>query len=139
MKTKLLALVLLAGGSMFAQTRFSIGINIGGNSRGYYPQTPPYASVQPPCPGPDYGWVEGYWSQHSDRRNWVPGYWARQQYSRSYQADARYRQPSYEHRSYDAYGPQGDNRGFDRDDREQGRVYGRDTLQNAYGNGFRNR
>jgi WXXGXW repeat (2 copies) len=144
MKTKLLALVLLAGGSMFAQTRFSIGIHIGGNGRGYYPQTPPYASVQPPCPGPDYGWIDGYWSQNSGRSNWVPGYWTRQQYGRAYQTEPRYRQPSYDHRSYDAYSRQGSNRGFDRDgdrdDHEQGRAYGQDTRQsNAYANGFRNR
>ena len=41
MKTKLLALVLLAGGSaMFAQTRFSVGVNIGGNGPGYYAPVP---------------------------------------------------------------------------------------------------
>ena len=35
MKTKLMALVLLAGGSLFAQTRLSSGA---GNNRGYHPQ-----------------------------------------------------------------------------------------------------
>jgi hypothetical protein len=35
MKTKLMALVLLAGGSLFAQTRLSNGT---GNNRGYHPQ-----------------------------------------------------------------------------------------------------
>ena len=35
MKTKLMALVLLAGGSLFAQTRLSNGA---GNNRGYHPQ-----------------------------------------------------------------------------------------------------
>jgi hypothetical protein len=43
MKTKLLAMILLAGGSMFAQTRFSFGINVGGNARGYHqPAVPSY-------------------------------------------------------------------------------------------------
>jgi hypothetical protein len=39
MKTKLLALVLLAGGSVFAQTRFSSGENTQGFDRGYRVQT----------------------------------------------------------------------------------------------------
>jgi hypothetical protein len=44
MKTKLMALVLLAGGSLFAQTRLSNGA---GNSRGYHPQvTSSYSGYQ---------------------------------------------------------------------------------------------
>jgi hypothetical protein len=35
MKTKLLAMMLLAGGSMFAQTRFSVGIDFGGHGAGF--------------------------------------------------------------------------------------------------------
>src|ERR1700730_2582448 len=46
MTTKLLALALLAGGSMFAQTRFSFGITGGGSNRGYQPQAAPYANAQ---------------------------------------------------------------------------------------------
>lgn len=41
MKTKLLAMMLLAGGSMFAQNRFSIGIGVGGHGTGYYQPAPP--------------------------------------------------------------------------------------------------
>jgi hypothetical protein len=51
MKTKLLALVLLAGGTMFGQSRFSVGIG-----------------VVPPCPGPGYVWVDGGWHLHRDYR-----------------------------------------------------------------------
>jgi hypothetical protein len=54
MKTKLLAMMLLAGGSMFAQTRFSVGI-------GFNQAAPVYASNIPPCPGPGYTWLNGYW------------------------------------------------------------------------------
>jgi hypothetical protein len=55
MKTKLLAMMLLAGGSMFAQTRFSAGVG--------FDQAPAaYASNIPPCPGPGYTWVNGYWN-----------------------------------------------------------------------------
>ena len=44
MKTKLLAMMLLAGGSMFAQTRFSIGIGFGGHGEGNYQPPSSYAS-----------------------------------------------------------------------------------------------
>ena len=43
MKTKLLAMMLLAGGSMFAQTRFSVGIDFGGRNGGFYEAPPAYA------------------------------------------------------------------------------------------------
>jgi hypothetical protein len=44
MKTKLMALVLLAGGSLFAQTRLSSGA---GNNRSYHPQpAPSYSGYQ---------------------------------------------------------------------------------------------
>jgi hypothetical protein len=74
MKKKLAALMLLAGGAMFAQTRFSVGVSVGSN-RGYYAPAPAYATATPPCPGPGYTWVNGYWSQDYGRRNWVAGYW----------------------------------------------------------------
>jgi hypothetical protein len=53
MKTKLLAMMLLAGGSMFAQTRFSVGVG--------FNAPPVYVSNMPPCPGPGYVWLNGYW------------------------------------------------------------------------------
>jgi hypothetical protein len=47
MKTKLLAVILLAGGSMFAQTRFSFGTTTSDNNHsGYYRQTAPSNSSQ---------------------------------------------------------------------------------------------
>lgn len=78
MKMKLLAIALLAGCSMFAQTRFSVGIGIGGYgpAPGYYAPPPPAYVALPPCPGPGYAWVGGYWLRNS----WVPGYWARRPY-----------------------------------------------------------
>ena len=85
MKTKLLALALLAGGSLFAETRFTISIGSGGYNRGYF-RPAPYAIVQPPCPGQGYSWVDGY---YGGRNAWVPGYWARPQYN-SYQDRLRY-------------------------------------------------
>ena len=78
MKTKLLAVMLLAGGSMFAQTRFSVGVGFGGQHAGSYQPPPSYANDIPPCPGPDYYWVDGYWSQNYGRNTWIAGYWNRQ-------------------------------------------------------------
>ena len=118
MKTKLLALAFLAGGSMFAQTRFSVGINVGSYGRDTYAQASPYAYAQPPRPGPDYSWIDGYWSQDRGRRVWVPGYWARPLYNR-YQSESHYEQ----HRDF--------YRDRDRDD-DHDRRYG-------YESGFRGR
>jgi hypothetical protein len=87
MKTKLLAVMLLAGGSMFAQTRFSVGVGFGGQGVGLYQPPPSYASV-PPCPGPDYNWVNGYWSQDHGRNTWIAGFWNRQQFSGGYHVAA---------------------------------------------------
>jgi hypothetical protein len=58
MKTKLLAMMLLAGGTMFAQPRVSIGVGVGGYGGGFYQSAPPYAYSVPPCPAPY--WVNGY-------------------------------------------------------------------------------
>lgn len=43
-----------------AHAAVRIGVAIGG----------PVAYV-PPCPGPGYAWVNGYWADGA----WVPGYW----------------------------------------------------------------
>ena len=75
MKTKMLAMMLLAGGSMFAQTRFSIGVGFGSQGAGFYQSAPAYAANIPPCPGPGYTWVDGYWTNDYGRQVWVAGYW----------------------------------------------------------------
>jgi hypothetical protein len=134
MKKKLLALALLTGGSMFAQTRFSVGVNVGGYGQGNYAPAAPsygYAAAVPPCPGPDYSWTDGYWSGYGGQRSWVNGYWARQQRfdnrrydDRSYgrdRDDRFYRHERYEREWRD--------RDRDRDDRRFG----------GYENGFRRR
>jgi hypothetical protein len=112
MKTKLLAMMLLAGSSMFAQTRVSIGAGFGGHGAGFY-QPPPsyaYASNIPPCPGPDYVWVDGYWSQDSGRNTWVAGYWNRRPFSSEYQVA-----PRFDNRFNDGNHRQGITRGFEPD------------------------
>ncbi len=64
MKKAMLAMMLLATGSVFAAPRISIGVGFGVPARA--------AVVRPACPGPGYTWVDGYWSNGA----WIAGYWA---------------------------------------------------------------
>jgi len=61
---------------MFAQTRFSIGLGFGTQGAGFYQAPPAYASNIPPCPGPGYAWIDGYWTNNYGRETWVDGYWS---------------------------------------------------------------
>jgi hypothetical protein len=91
MKTKLLALVLLAGASAFAGPRVVVGVGFGGYHYGYpyrayigapvvayaapVPLAPAYygpAYYATPMPGPGYVWIGG-WGGHA-------GYWSRPGY-----------------------------------------------------------
>ena len=43
-------------------------------------ETPPpirNESVVGPCPGPEYGWVDGYWTRSEGSWRWVRGQWAK--------------------------------------------------------------
>jgi hypothetical protein len=64
MKKKILMGLLLAGGTMFAAPRFSFGVNIG---------APVVVAAVPPCPGPGYVFVNGYW-QLGVGRDWRADY-----------------------------------------------------------------
>lgn len=75
MKSKLLVGMLLAGSSLFAAPRVSIGVGVGGFGFGYN-AAPPVVAYATPCPGPGYSWVDGYWYQAGPRRLWHAGYWA---------------------------------------------------------------
>jgi hypothetical protein len=151
MKTKLLAMMLLAGSSMFAETRLSVGVGFGGHGGGYYQAPPAYASNIPPCPGPGYTWVDGYWSQDYGRSVWVSGYWYRQPFISGYEVA-----PRFDNRFRDGDDRRGfarsedRNRGFEQNrnsgrDREQSRgdrdrSNGRDNHEgNGHSNGFRGR
>ena len=59
MKKKILAGLLLAGSTMFAAPRVSFGVNIG---------APVVVAAVPPCPGPGYVFVDGYWRFGGGRR-----------------------------------------------------------------------
>jgi hypothetical protein len=99
MKTKLFAILLLAGSSLFARTHISIGFGFGG----YYPPAPVYVAAPPPvyyappvryaappCPGPNYSWVDGYYYPAGPRYAWRAGYWARRPHPRAYWVRPRY-------------------------------------------------
>jgi hypothetical protein len=58
MKTKLMAMLLMAGSTIFAGVRFGVGVNLG------VPVHTPFVvnAAIPPCPGPGYVWMNGYWA-----------------------------------------------------------------------------
>jgi len=95
---------------MFAQTRFSVGVGFGGQGDGFYRAPPSYAYDIPPCPGPDYYWVDGYWSQDHGRNTWIAGYWNRQQFSGGYQVATHF-----DKRFNDRDNGRGFTRGFDQE------------------------
>jgi len=63
MKKKILAGLLLAGGTMFAAPRIGFGINIGAPA-------PVVVAAVPPCPGPGYVFIDGYWQLPAGRVVW---------------------------------------------------------------------
>ena len=118
MKTKLLAMMLLAGGSifaptMFAQTRFSIGLGFGSQGAGFNQAPPAYASNIPPCPGPGFTWVDGYWTNDYGRESWVNGYWNAPPVFTGYQVA-----PRFDNRFVGRDGHRFDNHFGDRDNRQ---------------------
>jgi len=94
-KLKLLAVALIAGGTMLAQPRVSIGIGVGGYGPGYYPP-PAYTQFVPP--GPGYAWVDGYWVPQGGRNVWISGFWRAPSVG-AYREAPRYIAPRY----YNAY------------------------------------
>ena len=91
MKTKLLALVLLAGGAAMAGPRVFFGVGFGAPA--YYAPAPVVMSYAPPAPvvayappaaRPGYGWVNGYWYPAGARWAWRAGYWAPRPYAGAY-------------------------------------------------------
>jgi hypothetical protein len=104
MKTKLMAMLLVAGSSLFAETHFSIGVNVGG-PRYYAPA--PVAAYRPAYPGPGYVWIDGYNDAYG---NWIDGYWALPPYAGAYWVG-----PTFVGGGFRA-GYWGGERHFDRDD-----------------------
>ena len=78
MKGKLLILLLLAGGALFAGPRVFIGFGVGYPPPPvavYAPPPPPVVAYVPASPGYGYTWVRGYWYPVGPRWVWRPGYW----------------------------------------------------------------
>jgi hypothetical protein len=94
MKTKLLAVLLLAGSSLFAAPRVVVGIGVGG-----YVGPAPVVAYAPPAPGPGYAWVGGYRYPVGARYAWHAGYWTRPPYAHAYWVGPRY----FGHRYYRGY------------------------------------
>ncbi len=92
MKSKLFALVLLAGASAFAGPRVFVGVGVGYAAPvvAYGPPPAPIVAYAPPAPGPGYSWVAGYYAPVGPRWAWRPGYWARPPYAHAYWVAPRY-------------------------------------------------
>jgi hypothetical protein len=184
MKTKLVALAVLAGSSMFAQGYPQHGYpqQQGNPQQGYpqqgdpqqgypqqgdpqqgyaqppqgyaqpqqgydqgYDQQPPiYASRIPPSPGPDYGFIDGYWSVNYGRRIWIAGYWSKRhfeqpRYGNGFIANRNFSRPNFDSGRRENFSHSFDSGRY----REQGRSResGRDSGRgnNRSGNSFRGR
>ncbi len=92
MKTRLVAILLLAGATVFAGPRVYVGLGVGvpGPVMAYAPPPPPVVAYAPPMPGPGYSYVAGSYYPAGPRWGWRPGYWARPPYARSYWVAPRY-------------------------------------------------
>jgi len=116
MKKTLLAILLLAGGSSFAQ--LSVGVRIGP------PPPPRVIHARPRAPGPEYFWVDGYWYPAGGRYRWHNGYWTRPPYG-----GARWIGPRYDGGQFFEGYWEGDRGRFDHDhrwDRDRARDFDRD-------------
>jgi len=82
MKSRLIVLMGLAAGAVFAQ--LSIGVRIGA------PPPPRMMRVQPRSPGADYLWIKGYWYPVGNHYKWHDGYWTRPAYTGARWAEPRY-------------------------------------------------
>jgi hypothetical protein len=80
MKTKLMALLLVAGGTLLAETHVAIGVRVGGPAVYGYAGAPVVA-YRPACPGPGYVWISGY---HDGYGRWFDGYWTMPPYVGAY-------------------------------------------------------
>ncbi len=113
MKTKLIATLMLAAGSMFAGPRVFFGVSVGVPAPVVVAPAPVVAPVAyaTPSPGPGYAWVDGYYTYVGARPIWHAGYW---------RAPVIINRGFVEHRDFDR-----DHRGFDRDHRDFDRGFRR--------------
>ncbi len=83
MKKRLLALLFVAGSSLYGQRYHAP------------PPPPPHYDYAPQRPGHGYVFVDGYWGHNGRKYVWSPGYWARVPY-----AGARWVAPRYSNRNF---------------------------------------
>jgi hypothetical protein len=74
-RTTLLFSALILVGVSGARAQVSLGIRIGA------PPPPRVVHAQPPRPGPDFVWVDGYWYPVAGHYRWHAGYWTRPPYA----------------------------------------------------------
>ena len=70
--TLLVFMLMCLGSAVHAQV--SVGIRIGP------PPVPRVVRVQPPRPGPNFVWIDGYWYPVGSHYRWHNGYWTRAPY-----------------------------------------------------------
>jgi hypothetical protein len=87
MKTKLMALILMAGGTLFAETHVAIGVQFGRPAPVVVRAPVVVNAYRPPYPGPGYVWIEGYYDEFN---NWYDGYWALPPYAGAYWVAPRF-------------------------------------------------
>jgi hypothetical protein len=85
MKKKMLAGLLLAGSTMFAAPRVSFGIGFGAP----VVVAPPVVAAVPPCPGPGYVFIDGYWQLPG--AGWRVGYRAPEHFEHFDRHDEHFR------------------------------------------------
>jgi hypothetical protein len=73
-KTTILLVLMLVGVESRVDAQVSIGIRIGP------PPAPRVVRVQPPKPGLNFVWIEGYWYPVGNHYRWHNGYWTRPPY-----------------------------------------------------------
>jgi hypothetical protein len=108
MKTKLFALLLLAGSLSALAAGPRVFVRFGAGFGGYVAPAPLYyapmpaprvVTYVPPIPGPGYTWVGGYWYPSGASYAWRAGFWAPPAF-----AGARWVAPHYYgHRYYGGY------------------------------------
>ena len=96
MKTKLLAMILLAGSAAVAGPRVFFGVGFGAPapvviSRPMPALPPAYV----PAARPGYTWIAGYWYPAGPRWAWHAGYWARRPYAGAFWVAPRWNRGHY--------------------------------------------
>ena len=94
--TKLFAVGLLAGSSLFAAPAVGVGVGL---EIGAPPPPPRVAFVRPAAPSRDHVWISGFYEPVGSQYRWREGYWAPRPYPHAVWVAPRY----HGHRYYAGY------------------------------------